>query len=141
MNNGIVTLKMVMNHAKDVDHKRGDGLIRLDILGEKLDEMDLEITQYVNDNVKEIIRLVIDYLEDNNDFTIWDVIPKNTNNIVFYIIETLWEHVNIFIKNFKCCKKIVFSFSPTLFFLSWISIEMFGRSVDMEVGLEIIKKV
>ena len=70
-----------MNHAKDVDHKRGDGLIRLDILGEKLDEMDLEITQYVHDNVKEIIRVVIDYLEDNNDFTIWDVIPKNTNSI------------------------------------------------------------
>lgn len=72
---------MVMNHVKDVDHKRGDGLIRLDILGEKLDKLDLEITQYVNDNVKEIIRVVIDYLEDNNDFTIWDVIPKNTNSI------------------------------------------------------------
>ena len=24
---------------------------------------------------------------------------------------------------------------------AWISIEMFGRSVDMEVGLEIVKKV
>lgn len=24
---------------------------------------------------------------------------------------------------------------------AWVSIEMFGRSVDMEVGLEIVKKV
>ena len=30
-------------------------MIRLDILGEKLDELDLKITKYVNDNVKEII--------------------------------------------------------------------------------------
>lgn len=56
-------------------------MIRLDILGEKLDELDLEITKYVNDNVKEIICVLIDYLEDNNDFTVWDIIPKNTFRI------------------------------------------------------------
>ena len=56
-------------------------MIRLDILGEKLDELDLEITRYVNDNIKEIIQVVIDYLEDNNDFTIWDIVPKNNNSV------------------------------------------------------------
>lgn len=56
-------------------------MIRLDILGEKLDELDLKITQYVNDNVKEIIRVLIDYLEDNNDFSIADVVPQNKFNI------------------------------------------------------------
>lgn len=56
-------------------------LIKLDILGEKLDELDLKITKYVNGNVKEIIRVVIDYLEDDNGFIIWDIVPANRFSI------------------------------------------------------------
>ena len=56
-------------------------MIRLDLLGEKLDGLDVKITQYVNDNIKEIIRVLIDYLEDNNDFSIIDVVPQNKYNI------------------------------------------------------------
>ena len=56
-------------------------MIKLDILGEKLDELDLKITKYVNDNVKDIIRVVIDYLEDDNGFVIWDIVPANRFSI------------------------------------------------------------
>lgn len=56
-------------------------MIKLDILGDNLDEVDLKITKYVNDNVKEIIRVLIDYLEDNNGFTVWDIIPRNRYSI------------------------------------------------------------
>ena len=56
-------------------------MIRLDILGEKLSDVDFKITKYVNDNTKEIIRQLIDYLEDDNDFTVWDFLPENNFSI------------------------------------------------------------
>ena len=56
-------------------------MIRLDILSDKLDELDVRITRYANDNLKEIIRVLLDFLEDDNDFSIWDVIPRNATSI------------------------------------------------------------
>ena len=45
-------------------------MIRLCILDEKLDDLDLKITRYVNNNVKEVINVAIDFLEDDNGFDI-----------------------------------------------------------------------
>lgn len=56
-------------------------MIRLCILDEKLDDLDLKITRYVNNNVKEVINVAIDFLEDDNDFDIWNIIPINTTSI------------------------------------------------------------
>ena len=56
-------------------------MLRLDILPDQLNRLDLKITQYANDNIQEIIKVVIDFLEDNNGFDISDIIPKNTNSI------------------------------------------------------------
>ena len=56
-------------------------LIRLEILNDDLDELDEKLIRYANDNLKEIIRVLIDFLEDDNEVMIWDVIPKNTNSI------------------------------------------------------------
>lgn len=56
-------------------------MIRLCILDEKLDDLDLKITRYVNNNVKEVINVAIDFLEDDNGFDIWNIIPINTTSI------------------------------------------------------------
>lgn len=56
-------------------------MIRLEILNDDLDELDEKLIRYANDNLKEIIRVLIDFLEDDNEVMIWDVIPKNTNSI------------------------------------------------------------
>lgn len=58
-----------------------DFLLRLDILGNNLDSLDLKITQYANNNLKEIIRMLIDYLEDDNGSDMSDIMPTNTNCI------------------------------------------------------------
>lgn len=52
-------------------------MIRLDIVSKKLNKVDWKVTRYVNDNLKCIIRVLIDLLEDNNDFTVDDFLPEN----------------------------------------------------------------
>lgn len=56
-------------------------MIRVDIFDEKLDELDRKVTEYVNKNVKEIIKVAIDFLEDDNDFSIWDIVPRYKTSI------------------------------------------------------------
>jgi len=56
-------------------------LIRLDIVNKKLNKMDWQVTRYVNDNLKCIIRALIDLLEDDNDFVAEDFLPENNLRI------------------------------------------------------------
>lgn len=56
-------------------------MIRLDIVNKKLNKMDWQVTRYVNDNLKCIIRALIDLLEDDNDFVAEDFLPENNLRI------------------------------------------------------------
>lgn len=44
-------------------------------------KLDFEITKYVNDNIRGIIRVLLDYLEDNNGFAAEDFLPYNNLRI------------------------------------------------------------
>lgn len=46
-----------------------------------LTDLEISITKYVNKNVECIIRVLLDYLEDNNDFTPEDFLPYNNLRI------------------------------------------------------------
>lgn len=62
-------------------------MIQLDIFGEKLDKAEMEATKYANNNVQTILRVLIDLLEDNNDFEPSDFLPRNN----FHISEETWK--------------------------------------------------
>ena len=56
-------------------------MIRLEIVKKKLNKVDCQVTRYVNDNLKCIIRVLIDFLEDDNDFVAEDFLPENNLRI------------------------------------------------------------
>lgn len=53
---------------------------------ECLSDVDLQVIRYVNDNIKSIITVLIDYLKDDNGFTSKDFLPYNN----FRIDDTKW---------------------------------------------------
>lgn len=61
---------------------RGDYLLSLDLFGHSLlTDLERNITKYVNKNVECIIRVLLDYLEDDNGFTPEDFLPYNNLRI------------------------------------------------------------
>ena len=56
-------------------------MIQLDIFNEKMDEVEKEATEYANKNVQIILQVLIDMLEDNNDFAPCDFLPRNNLRI------------------------------------------------------------
>lgn len=56
-------------------------MIQLDIFGEKLDKVQMEATKYANSIIQTILRVLIDLLEDNNDFEPLDFLPRNNMQI------------------------------------------------------------
>lgn len=60
----------------------GDYLLALDLFDHtSLTDLERNITKYVNKNVECIIRVLLDFLEDNNDFTPEDFLPYNNLRI------------------------------------------------------------
>lgn len=60
----------------------GDYLLSLDLFDyTSLTDLERSITKYVNKNVECIIRVLLDYLEDNNGFTPEDFLPYNNLRI------------------------------------------------------------
>jgi hypothetical protein len=60
----------------------GDYLLSLDLFDyTSLTDLERSITKYVNKNVECIIRVLLDFLEDNNDFTPEDFLPYNNLRI------------------------------------------------------------
>lgn len=65
-------------------------MISLDLFDcSSMTKLDKDVTKYVNDNVKCIIRVLLDYLEDNNDFAPEDFLPYNN----FRIDNALWTEM------------------------------------------------
>ncbi|OOM80734.1 hypothetical protein [Clostridium sp. BL-8] len=57
-------------------------MIQLDIFNmDQMTDLDRKITKYVNSNVESIIRVLLDFLEDNNGFTPEDFLPYNNLRI------------------------------------------------------------
>lgn len=56
-------------------------MIRVGLFGDRLSEIDKQVIRYVNDNLKSIIRVLLDLLEDNNGFTASDFLPYNNYDI------------------------------------------------------------
>ena len=56
-------------------------MIRLNFFDNDYSNIAFKITRYVNDNIKEIIDVLIDFLEDDNDFCVRDFLPKNNMKI------------------------------------------------------------
>lgn len=106
-------------------------MIRLYILGEKLDELDLKITKYVNDNVKEIIRVLIDYLEDDNDFTVWDIIPQNT----FSINGEDWNQMVYDLYNMVCSSVLRDYVKPKYQYLLFSILDWWKKCFEEEMEL------
>lgn len=50
-------------------------MIRLDFLERKMDNVDFEITRYVNDNLQIIIRTLVDYFEDAKEEAVEFFVP------------------------------------------------------------------
>lgn len=106
-------------------------MIRLDILGEKLDELDLKITKYVNDNVKEIVRVLIDYLEDNNDFTIGDVVPLKIHSISVEV----WERMVYDLYNIVCSPVPRDYIKPKYQYLLYLILSWWQESFEGDIEL------
>lgn len=56
-------------------------MIRLELFDDNLGNTEYKATRYVNDNLKIIIRTLLDLLEDDNDFESEDFLPKNNLRI------------------------------------------------------------
>ncbi len=62
--------------------KEGEYLISLQLFDNTaLTELEIKITKYVNKNVECILRVLLDFLEDNNGFTPEDFLPYNNLRI------------------------------------------------------------
>jgi hypothetical protein len=68
----------------------GDFLIKINLFDYKTyNPIDHEVTKFVNGCVKDIIRVLIDYLEDSNDFNSEDFLPFNN----FKISDCRWREL------------------------------------------------
>ena len=56
-------------------------MVRLELFGDNWGNTEYKVTRYVNDNLKTIIRTLIDLLEDDNDFEAEDFLPRNNLRI------------------------------------------------------------
>lgn len=63
-------------------------MIQLDIFSEHLDEVQMEATKYANSNLQTILRVLIDLLEDNNDFEPSDFLHRNN----LHISDETWKN-------------------------------------------------
>lgn len=62
--------------------RAGDYLLSLELFDHSsLSDIEINVTKYVNKNVECIIRVLLDFLEDNNDFTPEDFLPYNNLRI------------------------------------------------------------
>lgn len=50
-------------------------MVRLNFLGRTLDDVDLKVTRYVNDNLQIIIRTLLDYIEDDKELSAENFLP------------------------------------------------------------------
>jgi hypothetical protein len=72
----------ILEKLKYQFRKVGDYLISLDLFDyTEMTDLDRKVTKYVNSNVECIIRVLLDFLEDNNDFTPEDFLPYNNLKI------------------------------------------------------------
>lgn len=63
-------------------------MIKLNLFGDELTNLEFEVTKYVNNNLEEIVRVLIDLLEDNNGFTMESFLPYNN----FRIENQVWQN-------------------------------------------------
>lgn len=57
-------------------------MVRLNFLGRTLDDVDLKVTRYVNDNLQIIIRTLLDYIEDDKELSAENFLPGLFNENV-----------------------------------------------------------
>lgn len=56
-------------------------MIRIDLFDTVLDDTSRKVMHYVNENLRAIVKTLIDFLEDNNDFNADDFLPQNNLRI------------------------------------------------------------
>jgi len=79
--------------------KSGDYLLPLNLFDdESLTSLEINVTKYVNKNVECIIKVLIDYLEDDNGFTPDDFLPRNNlridNDAWYRMVRNLYDIVH-----------------------------------------------
>lgn len=110
-------------------------MIRLNIVSEKLSKVDLQTTRYVNDNLKCIIRVLIDLLEDDNDFGVEDFLPKNN----LMIDNEVWCHMVYDLYDMVCSEVLRDYIKPKYQYLLYVILFWWEECTDDDSQLLPIK--
>lgn len=106
-------------------------MIRVGLFGDRLSEIDKQVIRYVNDNLKSIIRVLLDLLEDNNGFTASDFLPYNN----YDISDEIWEKRVYELYDIVCSSVIRDYIKPKYEYLVYVILKWWEECSDNEEDL------
>lgn len=106
-------------------------MIRVGLFGDRLSEIDKQVIRYVNDNLKSIIRVLLDLLEDNNGFAASDFLPYNN----YDISDEIWEKRVYELYDIVCSSVIRDYIKPKYEYLVYVILKWWEECSDNEEDL------